>query len=521
MVEIISNSSRKKYQVFISSTFKDLARHRNAAARGIINAGHLPTLLENFPPDTHDKSFVIKKAIKACQYYVLILGANYGSRPIGEDGNKLQKGYVEMELDWAIENHLEILAFVLNEDIARKERCEMNSTQDAEERKNEERYWNLRERFTGSDKYFYKPYSTTDQIYVELYAYFFGEHDVRGYILEPEHKPESTFLEIYAEHEILRNILLRISNFGIYEKLSDSLGQKESIAIAFNELYGEDISQKCNKIFIESGSTTSYIAKNIAPKLPKKTMLPSVVTNNALAYIYLWLCEGVMCHPEPEGPPDDRYGGMYGPLTGRDRKPDYTSPPLQDFDPNGYIMIEKLNRRIFSETENDSKTLILAAISGLQISGEIKAINYETKSVISDEKILNQLQECYGFHVGSYQNKLFKRCLNLSKVPTIVFLHDKKIDCPIEVGKCHFIFDKEATWEKFITEHPLSLWIGCCQETACEILEKCKSNIKQGEWQFGIYGDFNLYPIVIGHNKRFREMWRESDIVPYREQSEC
>lgn len=518
MEKIISTSNQKKYQVFISSTFKDLTDHRNAAARGIINAGHLPTLLENFPPDTHDKSYVIKKAIKACQYYVLILGATYGSRPVGDDGVKLQKGYVEMELDWAIDNHLEILAFILNDDIARKSRCEMNAPHDEEEKKNEERYWGLRERFTNVDKYFYKPYSTPNEIYIELYAYFFGDHDVRGYILEPEYKPESTFMEIYAEHEILRNILLRISNFGIYEKLADSLYQKESIANAFNELYGEDISQKCKKIFIESGSTTSYIAKTIASNLPKKTMLPSVVTNNALAYIYLWLCEGVMCHSEPDGPPDDRYGGMYGPLTGRNRKPDYSLPPLKDFDPKGLVMIEELNHKIFSQTENDSKTLILAAISGLQISNDIKAINYETKLDITDIKILTQLQECFGFHVGSYQNKLFKRCLNLSKVPTIVFLHDKKIDCTIEVGKCHFIFDKEETWANFITEHPLSLWIGCCQETACEILSKCKDNFKEGDWLFGLYGDFNLYPIVIGHNKKFREMWKEAGILPYREQ---
>ena len=58
-------------------------------------------------------------------------------------------------------------------------------------------------------------------------------------------------------------------------------------------------------------------------------------------------------------------------------------------------------------------------------------------------------------------------------------LHDDKVDGTIEVGKCHFIFDKEEPWGKFISKYPLSLWIVCNKDTVAMILQKCKNNIKE------------------------------------------
>lgn len=513
----------RKYQIFISSTFKDLQEHRVAAMKGIIKAGHLPLALENFPPDTKDKATVIQTAIKSCQFYVLILGHCYGSRPIGKDGKQMLKGYVEMELDWAEKAGLQILAFLIDEDIAREKRNKLRRPKDEEELVNEGQYWNFRKRFTeGIHQCFYKPFTMSDDIYTELFAYFSKEHAVQGYILEPEDKAGSDVLQIYAKNEILRTILERLGKFGTLEKrMSEALMQKEALAKTFHDLHGDDIVlQKCEKIFIESGSTTGYIAKHLAPKLPKRAVLteefpsPSVLTNNALAYIYLWLCAGVMCHPEPEGPPDDKYGGMYGPLTDRERDPDYKLPNLEEFDPEGMNMIKELSCKIFGDPKDNSRTIILAAISGIQLSNKINAIDRTTKEPVADKRILNELGGCRGFHVGSYQNRLFKRCLYLSHAPTIVFLHDEKIDCPIEVGKCHFIFDKKEIWGKFISEHPLSLWIACSKNTVDLILQKCESNIKQGDWQFKIYGEVNPYPIVIGHNKVFCKMCGGMSIIP-------
>jgi len=505
----------RKYQVFISSTFKDLAEERQAAKSAIIKAGHLPIALEDYAPDTKDKATVIRTAINACQFYVLILGHRYGYRPKRENGT-LGPSYVEMELDWAEEANLPILAFLLDEDLAREKRGQLAGPRAVYELNSEDDYWNLRKRFTeGPDTPFYKPFIKSSDIYPELYAYFSRPHSVPGYILEPKDWDATSVVQI-ARNEVLQAVVKRLGRFEKVERrLSFATPQKRALGKAFNELHGGHIERKYEKVFFESGSTLVYIAEQLAKRLPKKSWpdsggrIPTILTNNAFAYIYLWLCQSIMCHPEPQGPPDEEYAGMYGPLADYDRVPDYDLRGLQEYDPEGANSINKLNEKIFGPPEENSHTLILAAMSGLQLSDQINAVYVDDdgnkRGVDKSDNIYKKLAKCRGFHVGSYPNKLFKRCLYLSKAATVFFIHDTKIDCEIEVGKCHFIFDKDDPWEKFIVEHPMSLWVGCTGATFKEVLQECRSHIGQGSWKFTVYGEASFCPIVIGHNKCFRE----------------
>jgi hypothetical protein len=514
----------RKYQVFISSTFKDLAEHRRAAIRGIINAGHLPIALENFTPDNKDKITVIRTAIQACQFYVLILGHRYGYRPKQADGS-LGPSYVELELNWAKEAKIPIIAFLLDEDIVRKKRDKLAGPKSTGELSSEDVYWNLREQFTGNTETpFYKPFVNAGDIYSELYAFFSRPHDVSGYIPEPEDRYAHNLMQIYAKNEVLRDVVGRFGQFTTVEsRLFVATEQKEALAKAFSQIHGDDIEHRYRRLFFESGSTIIYLAKQLAlaHRLPQKPRFgtdkasPIVQTNNALAYVYLWLCENVMCHPEPEGPPDEKYGGMYGPLTGRERSPNYDLPGLSTFDPKAQSMIRELCEQVFTKETNGPNTLILAAASGLQLSDGINAVYAENEKAKEGEDIYMKLQECRGFHVGSYCNKLFKRCLYLTESPTVVFIHDSKIDSKIMIGTCHFIFDKEVTWQGFMNEHPLSLWIGCSRNTYSDILVLCRSHFEKGNWNFFVYGDTDQYPIVIGHNDRFREACKAVQVAPF------
>jgi hypothetical protein len=304
--------------------------------------------------------------------------------------------------------------------------------------------------------------------------------------------------------------------------MSGATERKKAMAEAFDQIHGEDIQERFAKVFIESGSTILYIAKQLAHRLPTRATVgnhrpsPAVLTNNALAYVYLWMCENVMCAPKPEGPPDDKYGGMYGSLTHRERMPDYNMPPLDVYDGEALEMIEDMSRDIFGDPKENTKTLILGAASGLQLTDQIQAIDWKTKeSVYGNEELMSNVCNCRGFHVGSYRNMLFKRCLYLAKAPMIVFIHDDKVDSEIEVGKCHFIFDKEVTWDSFVQEHPLSLWIACTNRSVKELLDKCRSNLIGGGWVFSKYGGASKYPIVVGHNEQFRSACSQVGVIPY------
>src|SRR6476620_8208791 len=69
----------RKYQVFISSTFSDLADQRRVTLDAVIDRGHMPVALERFPAADSAVPYVIQKAIETCQIYIVILGFRYGA----------------------------------------------------------------------------------------------------------------------------------------------------------------------------------------------------------------------------------------------------------------------------------------------------------------------------------------------------------------------------------------------------------------------------------------------------------
>lgn len=509
-------SPKRKYQVFISSTFDDLKEHRQQATLGIVKVGHMPIALENYTPECEAAFKVIEDAIDDCQFYVVILGHRYGSIPAGK-----KKSYTELELDEAERSGLKVLAFVMDKDIAMKERQKLTrkTKAGAQEKDSEGKYYAFRERLQDPHSYFHRPFAQPDEIREELSIYFSREHDVAGYIREPKDRDDANLLEISTKNEIIREVVKRLGQFEkVDPRFGVSVEKKQAMARAFISLHGDHIENEYHRVFFESGSTISYLAKELSGKLPKTRKSPSidieldskpgpiVYTNNAFAYLYLWLCAGVMCHPEPEGPPDEHYAGMYGTLTNRHRMPDYSSPPLEKYDPEAPGIIERLKEDIFGNSWQKENSIILAAASGLQISNDLTATCGEDfEDEFTNEEILKKLRKCRGFHVGSYENKLFKRCLYLTGIPTVVFIHDKKIDCPVRVGVCHFLFDTGIPWTKFIRSYPLSIWVACQGKTYKDVKSNLETNMKAGDWSFTIYDEAGIYPIVIGHNAPFRD----------------
>ncbi|MEK6325828.1 MAG: DUF4062 domain-containing protein [Acidobacteriota bacterium] len=96
----------KKYQVFVSSTYLDLVKEREAAIKAILELHCIPSGMELFPASDDEKWALIKRVIDECDYFVLILAGKYGSQ--GEGGI----GYTEMEYRYAEQREKPIIAFV-------------------------------------------------------------------------------------------------------------------------------------------------------------------------------------------------------------------------------------------------------------------------------------------------------------------------------------------------------------------------------------------------------------------------
>ena len=69
----------KKYQIFVSSTYKDLIVAREKVFETILKLYHFPVGMEMFSADDDEQWEVIKDTIDSSDYYVVVIGHRYGS----------------------------------------------------------------------------------------------------------------------------------------------------------------------------------------------------------------------------------------------------------------------------------------------------------------------------------------------------------------------------------------------------------------------------------------------------------
>lgn len=101
---------KKKLQVFLSSTYKDMRLERQGAVEAILESGHIPAGMELFSSDNKKQFEVIKKWIRECDVFILILGGRYGSVEKG-----LTKSYIQREYEYAKHIGKKPIAIMLSE----------------------------------------------------------------------------------------------------------------------------------------------------------------------------------------------------------------------------------------------------------------------------------------------------------------------------------------------------------------------------------------------------------------------
>lgn len=104
-------ASKKKLQVFVSSTYTDLKDERQAAVSAILKAGHIPAGMELFTAGDKSQMATIEKWIDESDVYMLILGGRYGSV---EKTTNLS--YTELEYDYAKQQGKAMFAVVIKEE---------------------------------------------------------------------------------------------------------------------------------------------------------------------------------------------------------------------------------------------------------------------------------------------------------------------------------------------------------------------------------------------------------------------
>ncbi|MFC6014087.1 DUF4062 domain-containing protein [Nocardia lasii] len=97
----------KRYQVFVSSTYRDLADERAQVIQAILKMDHLPAGMEMFPSADESQWELIEQVIDQSDYYIVVVAGRYGSI-IDADGIS----YTEKEYDYAVQAGIPVLGFV-------------------------------------------------------------------------------------------------------------------------------------------------------------------------------------------------------------------------------------------------------------------------------------------------------------------------------------------------------------------------------------------------------------------------
>lgn len=501
--------SDRRFQIFVSSTFDGLEEERKQAVQAITERGHIPIALENFSASDEKDIKVIERVIAQCQVYILILGHRYGSMPEGAEIS-----YTELEYDLAKQNDLLILPFILKPYEVRKRRklLDKNDDKDKTEIPNGEKLEAFLKKIGGYPQV-WGP--REDSIKYKVSNALNDNLDKcrkPGFVRVAEEK--LTNVVSVSENEFIFDIVEQLKNFKIlYDRCLAYPEKKQALANLFNEQYLSTIKDRKLSLFFESGSTVTYVAKELAEALREEVKIDKkgspnihIATNNVLAYLTLWLKGKVPCTTFPWSPPlEETYGAFYGGIQWLpEKKPDYDLPAL---DKAAKAEIQKLREAPFS-LEWRQPMLLLGAASGLQLSDEpILKFNSELDEA-SRAELTEKLNKCRGPHVGSYRNKVFKRYMYATKLPIIISITGDKIDCEIDVGKCHFILDSEFTWEDFCKNHPVAFCIGCTQQKKKVYAEQFR-NLGFDIW----YGPDAL-PVtaLIARNSEFIEKFENADL---------
>lgn len=101
-----------KYQVFVSSTYRDLHDERDLVIKAILEMGHIPVGMEMFSAADEEQWNIIKKQIDQSDYYIVVSAHCYGTC----DTTGLS--YTEKEYDYALSRGIPALGFVLDDGVS-------------------------------------------------------------------------------------------------------------------------------------------------------------------------------------------------------------------------------------------------------------------------------------------------------------------------------------------------------------------------------------------------------------------
>jgi Domain of unknown function (DUF4062) len=106
LIKDFAMAVERRYQVFVSSTYKDLEDERREILQALLELDCIPSGMELFPAANDDQWTLIKRVIDDCDYYIVVIANRYGS--VATDG----LSFTEKEYRYALEIGKPIIGFI-------------------------------------------------------------------------------------------------------------------------------------------------------------------------------------------------------------------------------------------------------------------------------------------------------------------------------------------------------------------------------------------------------------------------
>jgi hypothetical protein len=191
-----------KLQVFVSSTFQDLTKDRQAAVESILKAGHIPAGMELFTAGDKSQWEVIQRWITDSDVYMLILGGRYGSVEPSSG-----RSYTELEYDFAVASGKPHFAVVITE--AALEARVKEHGRAVLEKDNPEKLKAFREKVLAKMSSFFADHKDVKLSVLETLPQLAAEYELKGWVRGSEIPDTKALAEelskVHAENRQLRD----------------------------------------------------------------------------------------------------------------------------------------------------------------------------------------------------------------------------------------------------------------------------------------------------------------------------
>ena len=257
--------------MFVSSTFQDLTKERQAAVEAILKAGHIPAGMELFTAGDKSQWEVIQRWITDSDVYMLIQGGRYGSI---EPTSGLS--YTELEYDFAVASGKPHFAVVIAEQ-ALEARGKAHGSA-VLEKDFPDKLKAFRQKILSKMSSFFSDHKDVKLCVLETLPQLIAEYELKGWVPAsdvPDTKALADELSaVHAENRQLRDTVARQARQLDQQKSPTLTAEKE-----FRELVGV-----MNSILLD----TSQIEHEVDKKkgIPDKVSLFTL----ALAYKDMLMC---------------------------------------------------------------------------------------------------------------------------------------------------------------------------------------------------------------------------------------